>query len=134
MEVIISRIAQREIDGYKRALVSSYTSYERAIEKCKGLWGFLNSLGEFPQSHPVCRYKNLGQKFKNGKPVYLNLRRANWKDESKTQFAISYFFYEDNVIVTHFMLASHVYEDKEYGRLKSIIREEINKAFKTMTL
>ena len=134
MAVIVNSVASIEIESYVDFIISHYVSIERAVEKRKHLYAFLRKLDQNPLQHPICRYKRLGQKLKNGEPIHTNLRRANWKDESNYQFAISYLFFVKNgsydVIVTHFMAANRVYEDKERDILRNIIMEELIKAVK----
>ncbi len=131
MAVFISETALKEIDAYRDSLIS-YVSRKRTIEKYNRLMTDINSLDKSPQIYKICEYKTLGQEFKNGAPLHINLRRVNWKDGTKTQFAISYLFSERDgqydVIVTHFVNAGLVKESNERDRLKSIIREELVKA------
>ena len=66
----------------------------------------------------MCNKKDLGQCLKNGKPLDTTLRVANYKDESGTQWSVSFYQVNPNEVRIHRLLQSqHIKESKRTVRI-----------------
>ena len=93
MVVIISNSVWDKIDEYARALTRYPITNKRAYEKVDHMIKFLVSLGNSVVSPPICMYKDLLQQFdSSGNPIYKDLKRVNYEDASKYQWAFACLF------------------------------------------
>ncbi len=116
MVVTISNNVWRKINDYATALTTYPITTARLIEKVDALIAALNGLGSSISVPPICRDLKLGQTFNaNGSPNNTNLRRFNYKDKSKFQwaFACHYDFDNNTIIIVEMMAASFVTESLE---------------------
>ena len=101
MVVIISNSVWDKIDEYARALTRYPITNKRAHEKVDHMIKFLMSLGNSVVSPPICMYKDLLQQFdSSGNPLNKNLKRVNYEDASKYQWAFACLFDEENDTIT----------------------------------
>ena len=113
MVVVISNDVRSALDEYKVSLVNYPIPKERAYEKYDKMVDALNRLGTSLVVPPVCIHKDLGQQLNaEGKPIFKNLRRFNYSDESGFQWAFACFHNEedDTITITKMMAASFVKE------------------------
>lgn len=111
--VIISNQVLDRIDDYAISLTYYPISIDRAIEKVEKLKNTLLSIDTFIKRLPLCTYKDLGQRYNvNKKPIFLNLRRFNYEDESGFQWAFACLCDTDtnNVYITKMMPSNQIKE------------------------
>lgn len=126
---------RKMIDSYNEILKLYPINPQRRKIKVKRLRSFLQSLSNAPtKQYPVCNKANLGQRFKGNKPLDTNLRVAYYKDESGTQWSVSFFRISQNKVGIHRLLQSqHVKESKRSIRiaesqLRMIIENTVRQA------
>lgn len=99
MAAIYDIQVRNQLYEYEKSLVKYPISANRRKMKIKNLRVFLQRLSNNPQKHPVCNKKKLGQIFNSkNKPLNLILRQTTYKDESNTQWSISFFQVSKNVV------------------------------------
>ena len=140
MVVIISNSVWDKIDEYARALTRYPITNKRAHEKVDDMINFLMLLGDSVVSPPICMYKDLLQQFDSrGNPLNKNLKRVNYEDASKYQWAFACLFDEENdtITVLKMMSARNVRESTnkpliiiKQSELKHMIDESVRKALK----
>ena len=83
----------------------------------------LNNLGSSILTPPICMNKDLGQAFSSeGKPIYKNLKRFNYKDESGFQWAFACLFNEAaNRITIVKMMPSNQIKEEENKQVQLVI-------------
>ncbi len=116
MVVVISNDVQSALDEYKVSLGNYPIPKERAYEKYDKMVDALNGLGASLIVPPVCVHKDLGQQLDaEGKPIFKNLRRFNYSDESGFQWAFACYYSEedDTITITKMIAASFVTETIE---------------------
>lgn len=129
MVVIISTDVLAAIGQYAAALTYYPISSNRAHTKVDNMFRALYALGDSCSVPSVCMHKDLGQEFgSDGKPEFMNLRRFNYKDESRFQwaFACLYDEKEDEITITKMLPANQVKEETQNG--DSLILENRNGA------
>ena len=129
MNVIFSDKVQQGLENYFQSLAEYPISNERAKEKFANMKSTLLSLGAMPYSNPVCDKKCLGQKFKNRKPVFMNLRYFTYADESKFQWSFSYLIEEksDTVTVVYMLPSSSVINENLDIMITRYLHEYLSK-------
>ena len=99
MAAIYDIQVRNQLYEYEKSLVKYPISANRRKMKIKNLRVFLQRLSNNPQKYPVCNKKKLGQIFNSkNKPLNLILRQTTYKDESNTQWSISFFQVSKNVV------------------------------------
>lgn len=139
MSAIYDEQVKITLYNYEQTLINSgsvyHVSKQRRMEKLSRLRSFLQSLSNAPtKQYPVCDKANLGQRFKGNKPLDANLRVAYYKDESGTQWSVSFYRISQNKVGIHRLLQSqHVKESKRGIRitefqLRRIIESTVRQA------
>ena len=116
MEIIFSKQVLFKIDEYALALTIYPISTQRIIEKVENLKKSLLSLDTFMYQPSICMSKDLGQEFtSDGNPIYKNLRRFNYKDESGFQwsFACLYNNKANRITIVKMMASNQIRERVE---------------------
>ena len=116
MVVFVSNDVKKELQKYKNALRRYPISRERAIEKYNNMVDALLSLGNNQAQCRPCMYKDLGQKFDSmGNPMFKNLFRYDYKDESKFPWAFAVVIdkIRNTVTITKMMASSSIKESKD---------------------
>ena len=114
MEVIFSNNVKSALELYRKSLGNYPISRERALNKFGNMVNALYNLGVSITTPPICMYKDLGQRFtSNGQPIYKNLKRFNYKDESGFQWAFACLYNDsaDRITIVKMMAASQVKEE-----------------------
>ena len=114
MEVLFSKQVLNKIDEYAISLTKYPISVNRINEKIEKLRNTLLSLGASMSTPPICMYKDLGQSFtSDGQPIYKNLKRFNYKDDSGFQWAFACLYNDDadRITIVKMMAASQVKEE-----------------------
>ena len=114
MVVIFSNNVKNALEVYRKSLGNYPISRERALKKFDNMISALNNLGGSISTPPICMYKDLGQAFDvNGQPIYKNLKRFNYKDESGFQWAFACLYNDsaDRITIVKMMAASQVKEE-----------------------
>ena len=98
MRTIVDDAVLNQVDEYAAA-ISEMVSRERAHTKVENMVSFLYSIGDL-MGHRVCMDRALGQRFDSeGNPKFKNLKRINYQDESRFQWAIAYIVDEQHDVV-----------------------------------
>lgn len=114
MEVIFSNNVKNALELYRKSLGNYPISRERALKKFGNMINALYNLGTSISTPPICMHKDLGQRFtSDGQPIYKNLKRFNYKDESGFQWAFSCLYNDsaDRITIVKMMAASQVKEE-----------------------
>lgn len=107
MAAVYDAQVRNQLYEYERSLVRYPISPQRRRNKVKMLKRFLQSLSNNPLSYPICNSKVLGQNYShNGEPLFPNLRQANYKDESNTQWRMSFFQISPKVVKIYRLMQS----------------------------
>ena len=126
MAAVYDAQVRNQLYEYERSLVRYPISPQRRRNKVKMLRRFLQSLSNNPMSYPICNSKVLGQNYShNGEPLFPNLRKANYKDESNTQWRMSFFQISPNMVkIYRLMQSSNVNEGN--NRIIRLTEDEFN--------
>lgn len=101
MVVYVSNNVKSSLRAYRNALRKYPISRARALEKYNKMVDALLSLGNNLVNCRPCVHKDLGQLFdNNGNPIYKNLFRYNYQDESKYTWAFGVLVDEVNDKIT----------------------------------
>ena len=122
MVVYVSNNVKSSLRAYRNALRKYPISRARALEKYNKMVDALLSLGNNLVNCRPCVHKDLGQLFdNNGNPIYKNLFRYNYQDESKYTWAFGVLVDEVNDKITIItMLGANIV--KESLRIEQKIR------------
>ena len=131
MTITVSLQVYYQLLSYWKALSTNpryKITQKRANEKFFNLRRFMKRVIPSRMTmYGICRHKNLGQRFNNSnQPMIIKLRQALYADESKTQWAISFFYNKtsDELYYSRLMLSRFIRCSSE--NYKSIIKEVIN--------
>ncbi len=116
MAVIFSNNVKNALDLYRKSLRNYPISRERALKKFDNMVCALNNLDTSMSTPPICLYKDLGQRFtSDGQPIYKNLKRFNYKDESGFQwsFACLYNDNDNRITIVKMMPSNQICEEIE---------------------
>ena len=101
MTVIISNDVLKSLSDYKKSLINYPISRQRALEKYNKMVDSLQNLGNYHSQCRPCVHKKLGQEFdSDGIPLFKDLYRFNYKDESNFQWAFAIIIDEQNDTIT----------------------------------
>lgn len=90
---------RNQLYDYEKSLRKYPIRVNRRKIKVKGLRAFLQQLSKNVSSYPICDKKKLGQVFSPiNEPLDKNLRQTNYKDESDTQWSISFLQVSKNTV------------------------------------
>lgn len=127
MVVYITNDVRNSLNDYRRALRHYPISRQRAHEKYNNMVDALLALGKHQVGCSPCVHRKLGQIFDNmGNPVFKNLYRFNYADESKFQWAFALIIdkLKDAITITKMMPSRFVTEGKKF--IGDVITEVIN--------
>ena len=116
MVVIISSNVFSKIDEYIEALTMYPISKSRAHQKIDKMLNSLINLGNSILTPQICLSKDLGQVCtSDGQPIYKNLKRFNYKDESGFQwsFACLYNDNDNRITIVKMMPSNQICEEIE---------------------
>ena len=119
------------MNDYRKALRHYPISRQRAHEKYDNMVDALLALGKHQVGCSPCVHKKLGQVFDSmGNPVFKNLYRFNYSDESRFQWAFALIIdnLKDTITITKMMPSRFVTEKRT--RIGQIINEVINQYLK----
>ena len=146
MSAIYSQQVKDTLYNYEQSLIDKdsiyHVSRRRRLEKIKRLRKYLQSLSSNAHSHPICDSMKLGQIFNaNGEPLDLNLRQTNYKDESGTQWRMSFFQVSPKVVEIYRLYQSSAVDELKQRKgviklteleLHRIVKESVNKVLKEL--
>lgn len=127
MVVYITNDVKKSLNDYKRALRHYPISRQRAHEKYNHMVDALLTLGKHQVGCSPCVHRKLGQIFDSmGNPVFKNLYRFNYADESKFQWAFALIIDKPKgtITITKMIPSRFVTESKK--SVSDIITEVIN--------
>lgn len=115
MEVIFSNEVKRALEEYRKSLKLYPISIDRAHEKYESMVNFLSELRN-SYALPICMYKDLGQKFDSaGNPQLKQLKRVNYQDKSRFQWAFGCLYNEEKnrMTIVKMLPSNQVREETE---------------------
>ena len=136
MAVIYDAQVRQQLDEYDESLKSYPISAARRKEKVKRLRLFLQSISRNIISYPICDSKKLGQSFDvNQKPLNRLLRQTHYKDESGTQWRLSFLQVSKNVVKIYRLYQAQFIDESLYRRkIKENTNNTLNTHKKTVSL
>lgn len=124
MVVIISNDVWDRIEVYANALTRYPITSKRAHEKVDDMINFLELLGNSVVSPPICMYKDLLQQFDScGNPLNKNLKRVNYEDASKFQWAFACLYDDENDTITVLKMMAAINVRESTNKMLSMILE-----------
>ena len=129
MSAIYDEQVRNKLYEYEKSLKNYPISVNRRLIKIKNLRLFLQNLSKHPESFHICDKKKLGQIIlPNGNFLNTKLRQTTYRDESNTQWSISFFQVSKNVVKIYRILQSE-FVDESIEKVCSLI-ERINNLYK----
>ena len=127
MVVYISNNVKKSLHNYRRALKRYPISRQRAHEKYNNMVDVLLNLGNSQVGCIRCIHKKLGQMFDSSRnPIFKNLYRFNYTDESKYQWAFAFVIDKTNETITITKMLPAKFVTEAVHNIDSIITEVIN--------
>ena len=127
MVVYISNNVKKSLYDYRKALKRYPISRQRAHEKYNNMVDVLLNLGNSQVGCTRCIHKKLGQMFdSSGNPIFKNLYRFNYTDESKYQWAFALVIDKTNDTITITKMLPAKFVTEAVHNIDGIITEVIN--------
>ena len=127
MVVYISNNVKKSLHDYGKALRHYPISRQRAHEKYNNMVDALLNLSNSQVGYTRCFHKELGQMFdSSGNPIFKNLYRFNYTDESKYQWAFALVIDKTNETITITKMLPAKFVTEAVHNIDRIITELIN--------
>lgn len=139
MEVKFSNEVRQSLANYEESLKHYPIPMGRAKQKADNMVAALMALGNHLSPLSICMNKDLLQVFDNaGNPIYKDLKRFNYKDESNFQWAFACLYDQENDTITILKMMPSSFITKESrdsnkvvineSKLRKIIRDVIKES------